>query len=55
MKYAPYYSIMAFLLIMLTGCEIVGGIFKAGIWTGLLLVAIVVGLIIYLLSRGRGK
>lgn len=49
------YLIMVALAVMLTSCEVIGGIFKAGVWTGLLLVAIVVGLIIFLLSRGRRK
>ena len=37
-------------MVTLSSCEIIGGIFKAGIWTGVLLVAAVVGLIIYLIS-----
>jgi hypothetical protein len=39
----------------LTSCEVIGGIFKAGVWTGILAVAIVVFLIIYLIARGSGK
>lgn len=54
MKHVSY-VMLAFLAVMLTSCEVVGGIFKAGVWTGLLLVAVVVGLIIFLLSRGRRK
>jgi hypothetical protein len=49
------YLILIIFSVMMTGCEVIGGIFKAGVWTGLLLVAIVVGLIIFLLSRGRRK
>ncbi|WP_164714128.1 hypothetical protein [Chitinophaga rhizosphaerae] len=48
-------SIIAILSITLSGCEIVGGIFKAGVWTGLILVAVVLGLIIFLFSRGGRK
>ncbi|MGE7773810.1 phosphatidate cytidylyltransferase [Chitinophaga sp. NPDC101104] len=48
-------SIIAFLSITLSSCEIVGGIFKAGVWTGLILVALVLGLIIFLFSRGGRK
>lgn len=40
---------------MLSSCEVVGGIFKAGIWTGIILVAIVVFVIIFLISRGGRK
>jgi hypothetical protein len=30
-----------------SGCEMIGGIFKAGMWTGGLLVVIVVGLVLF--------
>jgi hypothetical protein len=38
-------------VVTLSSCEVVGGIFKAGIWTGIILVALVVGVILYLVSR----
>jgi hypothetical protein len=44
---------LVFITMALAGCEIIGGIFKAGVWTGILLVAVVVGLIIWLISRAR--
>jgi len=34
-------------------CRVVGGIFKAGVWVGILLVVVVVGLILWLVGRGR--
>ncbi len=40
------------LVLFLSSCEVIGGIFKAGVWTGILAVAVVVGLIIFLISRG---
>jgi hypothetical protein len=42
-------------VLLLSSCSVVGGIFKAGIWTGIIIVAIVVILIIWLLSRGSRK
>ncbi|RPD39154.1 phosphatidate cytidylyltransferase [Chitinophaga barathri] len=45
--------LLAILTVTLSSCELVEGIFKAGVWTGLLLVAVVLGLIIWLISRGR--
>jgi hypothetical protein len=36
-----------------TSCQVVGGIFKAGIWVGILLVVLVVGVILWLIGRGR--
>jgi hypothetical protein len=37
----------------LSSCEIVGGIFKAGVWTGFIIIVVVVALIIWLISRFR--
>ena len=51
-------SLSMFLFCMtaaLSSCEAIAGIFKAGIWTGVILVVAVVGLIIYLISRGGKK
>jgi len=36
-----------------SSCEVVGGIFKAGMWVGILVVVVVVGLILWLVGRGR--
>ncbi len=47
------YGILALLPLTLTSCEIIGGIFKAGVWTGIIIVAVVIGLIVYLISRSR--
>jgi len=37
----------------LSACEAIGSIFKAGVWTGLILVAIVIAIVIWLISRFR--
>ena len=47
--------LIAFSLTSLTSCEFIGGIFKAGLWSGIIIVVIVVALIIYLISRMRKK
>ncbi|GAB4092690.1 phosphatidate cytidylyltransferase [Flaviaesturariibacter terrae] len=36
-----------------TSCQVVGGIFKAGFWTAIILIVLVVGLILWLVGRGR--
>jgi hypothetical protein len=49
-------SVLAFLTfftLTLTSCEAIGGIFKAGIWTGVIGIALVVFLVLYLISRSR--
>ena len=42
-------------LMMLTfeSCEAIGGIFKAGVWVGVVAVVAVVALIIFLFTRGK--
>jgi hypothetical protein len=40
---------------LMSGCTIVGGIFKAGVWVGVLLVLLVIGFIIWLVTRRSGK
>jgi Rrf2 family protein len=54
MKHSSY--LVVFLLlspVALTGCEAIGDIFKAGVWTGVLLVILVVGVILWLLTRSK--
>ena len=42
------------LLAMATaGCEVIGGIFKAGMWTGGLLVVVVVALVLFAVLKMR--
>ncbi len=38
---------------MLPGCAVVGGIFKAGVWVGVLGVVFIVGIIIFIVSRSK--
>jgi hypothetical protein len=42
---------MLALLMSLSSCEVIGGIFKAGVWTGFILVALVVGLVIFIVAK----
>jgi uncharacterized membrane protein len=38
---------------VLPACSAIEGIFKAGVWTGILLVGVILLLVIYLLSRAK--
>ncbi len=40
--------------VCLDGCRVVGGIFKAGIWVGVLLAVVVVVIVILIGRAGRG-
>jgi len=35
----------------LSSCEVIGGIFKAGVWSGILLVGVVIALIVFIIAR----
>ena len=50
-------TLMLMLLMIWTttlgGCEIVGDIFEAGVWVGVILVILIVGLVVWLFARAR--
>ncbi|MFC5408218.1 hypothetical protein ACFPMF_02775 [Larkinella bovis] len=56
-QYLYSLAIALFLLVGMTSCELIGGIFKAGAWTGALLVIGVIVLVIWGFARlfGGGK
>lgn len=44
------------LLFTFTSCDLIGGIFKAGMWTGVIVVVGVIMLLVWLLARaGKGR
>ena len=45
------------MLVTLSSCELIGDIFKAGVWAGVLMVVGVIALVFFLISRllGGGK
>lgn len=54
MKTFPYlWLCFIALAVTLTSCEVVGGIFKAGFWTAIIIVVVVIALILWLVGRGR--
>ncbi|WHF52282.1 phosphatidate cytidylyltransferase [Chryseobacterium gotjawalense] len=53
MKKFTFLTLALFALMTLTGCEAIGTIFKAGMWWAFFLVALVIGLIVWLFSRGK--
>ena len=46
-----------FLLLLLavtaSGCEIIGGIFKAGVWVGAIVVVLIVVLVLWIFGKAR--
>lgn len=55
----PAASLMRILVVVLlavsaAGCELIGGIFKAGVWAGAIGVILVVVLIVWGVAKARG-
>ena len=48
-------AILVLAVLSFQACSVVGGIFKAGVWVGVVAVIFVVLLIIFLVSRASGK
>ncbi len=46
-------TLLSVILLSTSGCEAIGGIFKAGMWTGVIVIVLIVALILYLVGRGR--
>jgi hypothetical protein len=53
MKHALSFALLLFFTITLAGCEIIGNIFQAGVWVGVILVVLVIGLVFWLFSKAR--
>jgi uncharacterized membrane protein YkvI len=47
------FTLLVISTMMLAGCELVGDIFQAGVWMGVILVILVVGLVVWLFSKAR--
>ena len=52
-KNISVFIIAFFLLTTLSSCEAIAGIFKAGIWTGVIVIVLIVALVLWLIGRGR--
>ena len=44
-------SVIIMAAVLLSGCEVIGGIFKAGVWTGTILVVLIVAIVIWVVSK----
>jgi hypothetical protein len=53
MTNASWFALLLLSTMILPGCEIIGDIFKAGVWVGVILVVLVIGLVVWLFSRAR--
>ena len=47
-------ALLVFLGVSLAGCEVVGGIFKAGFWVGAVAVVVIVLVLVFVVGEFRG-
>jgi predicted lysophospholipase L1 biosynthesis ABC-type transport system permease subunit len=52
-RHTSIWLALFFLVTMVSSCQVVGGIFKAGFMTAIIIIVLVVGLILWLVGRGR--
>jgi hypothetical protein len=52
-QYSILWLSLLAMTVVVSSCEVVGGIFKAGFWSAIILIVLVVGLILWLVGRGR--
>lgn len=53
-RFLPLTVVALLLTISMSGCSIIGDIFEAGAWTGIIGVIVVVALLIWLVSKFLG-
>lgn len=46
-------SMLFFVVITMSSCDAITGIFKAGMWTAVIIIVAIVALILYFVNRGR--
>jgi hypothetical protein len=44
-----------YILLILPGCEAIGSIFKAGVWSGIIIVAVIIFLIIVVIAKANKR
>lgn len=55
MKRLNLIALFVFTTMLLSSCDLVAGIFEAGVWSGIILVVVVVALVIWLFSKLGGR
>jgi hypothetical protein len=45
------YSFILFLALTLSGCELIAGIFEAGVWVGIIIAVLVVFILIFIVIK----
>ena len=48
-------TLLTILAVSSAGCEVVGGIFKAGMWVGVIMVALILVVIFWIMGKMRSR
>jgi hypothetical protein len=51
----PVIAILVAIMFTASSCDAIEGIFKAGMWTAFILIALVVGVILWIVAKMRGR
>lgn len=51
----PFLLILLISLVSFNSCELIGDIFEAGVWTGVIVIVLIVALLIYIFARLRRR
>ncbi|SOD83097.1 hypothetical protein [Spirosoma fluviale] len=51
LRYFPTAFVAVFMTLTLTSCAAIGDIFKTGVWTGVILVVVGIGVVIWIVSK----
>lgn len=51
MKNLLTFLTLGFLMFMFSGCEVIGDIFKTGFYSGIFLVVLIIGIVIFIIAR----
>jgi len=53
MKNPIFFRVLTFLVLLIsfTSCEVIGGIFEAGVWVGMIIVVLVIAAIFWLIRK----
>ena len=46
-------TLLTLITFTISSCEVIGDIFKAGVWVGILIVVVIVGVIFWLIGKAR--
>jgi len=54
MKHILFFAALLFAsILILSSCSAIEGIFKAGVWTGIIIILAVIGLIVFIIVRSK--